>query len=412
LAEEGSAGAFRNDLKAWGGLTQNLFVWDYITQFTNYLAPFPNFHTLAPNMQYLKDNGVKGVFAQGSGDTYSEWAELRSYITAKLLENDKADVKQITIAFLKNYYGDAAKYLQQYLDLYEGKMIASGRKLDIYGNPVNEWNSWLSPDLLDQYSTLFDQAEAAAESNTLYAERVVKARLPLEYTVLQQSRFYGIEKFGFLIKTASGEWSVKPKFAEKVARFVSNCKKAGVTELSEGGLNPDQYQAEWNNIFKAGVTPTKALGATVTLQYPFAGDYPAKGSRTLTDGNPGYSDFSYNWLCFYGVPMIATIDLGKAQTISKIKMHFLDDPRHWIFLPEDIKVEVSADGVNYRSFDQMKSPVNDEHYELTIKDYTTQSKTESARYIRVTAKNLSSLPAWRYKDNKKPMIACDEVYVQ
>ena len=413
LSEEGSAAAFRNDLKGWGAITPNLFLWDYITQFTNYLAPFPNFHTLAPNIQYLKANGVKGIFAQGSGDTYGEWAELRSYVTAKLLQNEKADTKLLIADFLKNYYGNAAPYLQQYLDMETAKMIASKRKLDIYGNPINEWNAWLTPELLDQYSTLFDKAEAAVEGNALYADRVTRARLPLEYTVLQQARFYGIEKFGIFVKDDAGAWGVRPKFADKVARFVANCKKAGVTELSEGGLNPDQYLAEWNAIFKAGVTPTKAIGAAVTLQYPFAEDYPAKGAKTLVDGNPGYGDFSYNYLCFYGVPMVATIDLGKATSVSQIKMHFLDDPRHWIFLPENINVEVSADGASYHSIADLSSPANEEHYDKSIKEYVAkQTKATPVRYIRVTAKNLSSLPTWRYKDGKKPMIACDEVYVQ
>ncbi len=415
LSEEGSAAAFRNDTKAWGALTSNLFVWDYITQFTNYLAPFANFHTLQPNMQFFKDNGIKGVFEQGSGDTYSEWAELRSYVTAKLLENDKADVKQLISTFLNDYYGKAAPYLQQYIDLLQEKMIASHRKLDIYGNPVNEWKSYLSPELLDAYSTLFDKAEAAVEGNPILEERVMRARLPLEYTVLQQARFYGIEKYGIFTEDKPGVWSVKPNLPQKVSRFVSNCKKAGVTEMSEAGIDPDKYQAEWDAIFKTGVTPSKAVGATVTLQYPFSEDYPAKGNRTLVDGTPGYNDFSYNWLCFYGVPMVATIDLGKAQKVSDVKLHFLDDPRHWIFLPEKIKIEMSADGINYYTITDLSNPPNEEHYLLSIKEYiaanTAHSNTQ-IRYIRVTANNLTSLPEWRYRDNKKPMIACDEIYVQ
>ncbi len=245
LADEGSAGTFRNDLKAWGGLTPNLFVWDYVTEFTNYLAHFPNFHTLQPNMQYLKDNGVKGMFIQGSGDTYGEWAELRSYVLAKLLEDPHADTKQLISSFLKDYYGNAAKYLQQYIDLLQEKMIAAKRKLDIYGNPVNEWKSYLSPDLLDQYSTLFDKAEGAVEGDAILSDRVMRARLPLEYTVFQQARFYGIEKFGIWVKNGN-DWEVKPKLGSKIAAFVANCKKAKVTELSEGGLSPDKYMAEWN----------------------------------------------------------------------------------------------------------------------------------------------------------------------
>jgi hypothetical protein len=414
LAEEGTATSFRSDLKAWGGLTKNLFVWDYVTQFTNYLAPFPNFRTLQPNIQYLKENGVKGIFAQGSGDTYGEWAELRSYVLAKLMENDKVNVRQLVSSFLTDYYGNAAKYLQQYFDMLQDKMAASKRKLDIYGNPVNEWNSYLSPELLDEYSTLFDKAEAVVEGNKTMEERVMRARLPLEYTVLQQARFYGIEKHGIFVKGNAGKWEVKPKLDNKVARFVVNCKKAGGTELSEAGpyRKPDDYLAEWNAIFKEGVTPTKALGAKVTLQYPFAEDYPAKGNRTLTDGNSGYSDFSYNWLCFYGLPMIATIDLGKAQLVFKVKMHFLDDPRHWIFQPEKITVEISADGVTYHAVAPVRPQPNDEHYEISIKDYTAIHAPEQARFVRVTASNLAALPPWRYSATKKPMIACDEIYVQ
>ena len=413
LATEGTAATFRADLKAWSGLTPNIFIWDYITEFTNYLAPFANFNTLQPNMQLFADNGVKGIFAQGSGDTYSEFAEMRSYITAKLFENSKADVHQLETSFFKDYYGPAGKYLQQYLDLLTEKMTASHRKLDIYGNPVNEWKSYLTPALLDQYSTLFDKAEGAVEENPTLQERVMKLRLSLEYTVLQQARFYGIEKYGIFMQNGD-TWAVKPKLEDKVKRFVANSKKAGVTELSEGGLNPDQYQAEWDAIFKAGVTPTKALNAAVSLQFPFAEDYPAKGNRTLIDGNPGYNDFSYNWLCFYGVPMVATIDLGKALKLTRVKMHFLDDPRHRIFLPEKILVETSTDGVSYHEMGTIDATPLTEHYEVSVKDFTVPraKTTEQIRYIRVTANNLQALPTWRFLENKKPMIACDEIYVQ
>jgi uncharacterized protein DUF4838/F5/8 type C domain-containing protein len=413
LAEEGTAAGFRNDLKAWSGLTKNIFIWDYVTEFTNYLAPFPNFSTLQPNMQFFKDNGVKGIFAQGSGDTYGEFAELRSYVVAKLFQNPTANANELISSFINDYYGNAARYIRQYFDLLQDQAKASRRKLDIYGNPVNEWKSYLSPELLDQYSGLFDKAEGAVEGNAVYADRVMRARLPLEYTVFQQARFYGIEKHGIFVKGSGDKWEVKPKLESKIARFVSNCNRAGVTELSEAATKkPDNYQTEWNEIFRAGVTPTKALGATVTLQFPFADDYPAKGNKTLVDGNPGYNDYSYNWLCFYGVPMIATVDLGKTISVSKVKTHFLDDPRHWIFRPDKVLIEVSKDGVTYHSIGETKSPVNEEHYEVSRPEYTASKGTEQARYIRVTAANLQSLPSWRYREGKKPMIACDEIYVQ
>jgi len=413
ITQEPTAAAFRNDVKQWGALTSNLFVWDYVTQFTNYLAPFPNLLTLQPNMQYYKENGIKGVFTQGSGDTYGEWAELRSYLIVKLLEDDKLDVKTLTASFLEDYYGPAAKFLLPYIGQLHDNMAQSKRKLDIYGNPVNEWNSYLSPEKLDAYSKLLDAAEASVETKTIYADRVMRVRLSLEYTVLQQMRFFGIEKFGIFEKDEKGKWIAKENLASRVARFVNACKKSKVLELSEGGMSPDAYKTEWDGIIAAGVTPTIATGAKVTLKYPFAEDYPAKGNRTLVDGNPGYSDFSYNWLGFYGTDMVATIDMGVAKNISGIKMHFLDDPRHWIFLPSKISVEVSDDGVAYRPLTSFANPVPYEHYELAITPFAAEAKAKAkARYVRVTANNLSALPDWRYRENKKPMIACDEVYVQ
>ncbi|GAA4468953.1 DUF4838 domain-containing protein [Nemorincola caseinilytica] len=411
LAQEGTAATFRNDVKQWGALTKNLFVWDYITQFTNYLAPFPNFLTLQPNMQYYKENGIKGVFAQGSGDTYGEWAELRCYLEARLLNNEKADVKELTGEFLQGYYGPAAKFLLQYIGQLHGNMEDSKRKLDIYGNPVNEWNSYLAPEKLNAYSEILEAAAAAVETKPIYAERVARVWLPLEYTVLQQTRFYGIEKYGVFEKDSKGVWTIKSGLKEKVARFVADCKKAKVTELSEGGIGPDAYKAEWDAIFAAGVTPSIATGAAVTLKYPFVPEYPAKGTRTLTDGTPGYNDFSYNWLGFYGTDMVATIDMGAARNMTGVKMHFLDDPRHWIFLPSKIVVEVSDDGATYRPYATIATPADEEHYAVAVTPFMAEGKTK-ARFVRVTATNIPALPAWRHRENKKPMIACDEIYVQ
>ena len=411
VTTEGSAAVFRNDVKQWGALTGNLFVWDYITQFTAYLAPFPNLLTLQPNMQYYKENGIKGVFAQGSGDTYGEWAELRSYLTAKLLNDEKADVKKLTEQFLQDYYGPAAKFLLQYIGQLHGNMEESKRKLDIYGNPVNEWNSWLSPKNVDDYNKLLEIAYASVENKPVYADRVGRVWLSLEYVVMQQARFFGIEKFGVFEKNGKGEWVVKAGLRERVARFVDNCKKAKVTELSEGGLNPDAYKAEWDAIFAAGVTPSIAVGAKVTLQNAFVPEYPAKGAQTLTDGTPGYTDFSYNWLGFYGTDLVATIDMGIAKNISGLKMHFLDDPRHWIFLPSKISIEVSDDGVAFRPYNVIAVPAAEEHYNVAVQPFATEGKTK-ARFIRVTANNIPALPLWRKRDNKKPMIACDEIYVQ
>ncbi|MBA3827465.1 MAG: DUF4838 domain-containing protein [Taibaiella sp.] len=412
LADDGSAKAFRSDLAGWRRVTDNIFIWDYTTQFTNYLAPFPNITTLGPNISYFKSNGVSGIFEQGSGDTYGELAELKSYVLAKALWDPKVDTRKVTTDFIKGFYGPAALFIQQYVDFLHEQMELSKRKLDIYGNPITEANSYLSPVLLEQYSTLLDKADISVEAKPVYAARVRKVRLALDYTVLQQARGFGIDKFGIFEKDQSGTWVVRTRWPSKVADFVANCKKAGVTELSEGGPDPDKYQAQWNKIFIDGVKENKALHASVKLDMPYRKEFPARGEATLVDGNPGYDDYSYNWLCFYNTDMIATIDMGSPISVSSVSMHFLDDPRHWIFTPASVSIQLSEDGVKYTTIGNVAFSEVEEHYNLSLKDCVAKTATKKARYVKVTATKQPGLPAWRYSEIKMPTIACDEIYVQ
>lgn len=415
LQEEGSAGSFRNDLEGWSRLTNHLFVWDYTAQFTNYLAPFPVQQTLQPNIAFFYSKNIKGIFSQGSDYAWSDMTELKTYTLSRLLWDPGADAKIISDEFLKGYYGGAGKFVSQYAEMLQQQVRQSGRKLDIYGNPVNEWNSYLTPALIDQYSSLLDKAEAAVEHDATLLKHVRKARLPLEYTVLQQSKFYGIEKHGCFIPDGRGGYKIADKFPMRVQRFKMNATNSGVTQLSEGGLSPEQYLAEWQTIFKTILPANKATGAMVSLRFPFAPEYPAKGPATLVDGVPGYDDFSYNWLCFYGVPLEATIDLGKPTDISSVMVHFLDDPRHWIFLPAAMQVECSLNGTDYEVVFRKENTGNEkeEHFDRTIRQFECPFSLRTARYVRFSATNIPGVPEWRtYATGKKPMIACDEILIK
>jgi hypothetical protein len=433
LSEVLSGAAFRANLEAWAALTAHLFLWDYTTQFTSYLSPFPDYAQLQPNLQYVRRHSIQGVFEQGSGDTYGDMAEYNSYLQAALLWDPYADVSGLTAEFCNGYYGPGAgPYISQYLNVLTHTLVESGKPLDIYGNPINEHNSFLAPEAVAQYEALMDKAAAAASpaagigamsvtgigggsptASPLYAARVQTARLSLDYAVLQQSRFYGLDPGGYLVSDGHGGYQVRPDWPDRVQRFVATCKRSGVTELSEGGLSPAAYAAEWQGIFAKGWEPNKALHAQVTLVYPYADDYPAKGPQTLTDGVPGYTDFSYNWLCFYGVDMVATLDLGASQSLQEVHMHFLSDPRHWIFLPSLVDVDISEDGTNYTPLGSYTYPAPQETTVPGIDDRRFPSTGAiRARYIRVSARVPGALPVWRPSDTKKPMICCDEVYVR
>lgn len=405
-----SASAFRQQLAAWAALTDHIFVWDYATQFTNYLSPFPVQQVTGPDFMFYKKNSVKGMFEQGSGDTYSDMAELNSYIQAQLLWNAEANTAQLTTDFCTGYYGAAAPFILEYLNIRTRALTDSKRRLDIYGNPITDLRGYLSPDYLRRYYQLLDKALAVVK-NTPYEERVRRIQLSLTYVSLQQSRHFGVDEHGFLTDNGTAFYTVKPGWREQTDAFTLVAKASGVTELSEAGLSPDAYKTEWLGILDKKWPANPVRGAAVNLKNEFVEDYPAKGKATLTDGMTGFSDFSYNWLCFYGQDMIATIDAGKVMDVSSVVLNFLDDQRHWIVPPVKVIVSLSADGIHFSDFKTVTPAPLTQKEGVDILKVTASGTKQQARFIRVTAVCPATLPEWRAHPTKKPMIACDEVFV-
>lgn len=122
----GTETPFLRDLAEWSGLCSRLYVWDYVTDFTNYLMPFPNFAVLQRNLQLFKRYGVAGVleqgaFAHGGG---AHFAELQAYVQAKLLWNPDADLWAHVDDFLTGFYGaEAAPPLRRYIGLWQDAVV-------------------------------------------------------------------------------------------------------------------------------------------------------------------------------------------------------------------------------------------------------------------------------------------------
>jgi hypothetical protein len=411
LATEQSAAAFRNNLARWKEKASQVFIWDYCTQFTNYLTPFPVINTFKPNIDFFIQQGVTGVFEQGSGETYSDMAELKAYVCAKLLWDPSANADNLVKEFLAGYYGKAVAPIAEYLSLLQKNIISNRTDLDIYGNPVNDHTGYLSPAGMEAYSLLMDKAEQLTENDPVSLKRVQALRLTQEYVYLQQAKFYGKDPHGIFVKDPDGRFITRRGLPPRVERFTAMSTYAGVKEFSEGGIPPAKYAAQWEAIFNTGPTDNLAANAQVKLAYPFTPEYPSKRERTLVDESPGYEDFSYNWLCFYGVPMEAVVDMGSVKNAKAISMHFLEDARHWIFRPASVSVETSMDGIHYKPLPPVNNTISDEDYTLNFMPFRF-AVNDTIRYIRVKAANWPSLPSWRYHKSKRPMIACDEIWVE
>jgi len=220
---------FMNHLRAWSKITNQLYIWHYVTNFSHYLLPFPDFDELAADIPMYRKNGVVGIFLEGdfADGGGGENAELRSYVMARLLWNPGLDMDSIINEFMAAYYGKAARPMRAYFDLLHRQVRPAprgkGLHMWIYSNPGA---SYLSQDFIAQALKLFQEAEAAANDDATRT-RVRKARLSIEYVRLSQAKAFEVRDGSYVPADLEG-------LKENFQRFTSDVHSFGITELHEG----------------------------------------------------------------------------------------------------------------------------------------------------------------------------------
>ena len=68
----------------------------------------------------------------------------------------------------------------------------------------------------------------------------------------------------------------------------------------------------------------------------------------MIDGIRGTTNWSGGaWQGYQGQDLVAVIDLGKIQNVSKLGAGFLQDVGSWIWMPRSVDFELSLDGRNF-----------------------------------------------------------------
>ncbi len=227
--------AFCADLRGWAKVSQRLWVWDYVTDFANYLLPFPNQRVLRSNIQLFVANHVKGIFEEGPYDTpSSELASLRGYLMAKFLWNPDYDENQAIDEFLEGYYGKAAPPIRRYLDLLHDYAEKNDIHVQIYVPPQNPH---LTNELLTDANKLWEEAEGRVAGDAELLRRVKTSRMSVDYAICERARI--------ALGRAPAGSPTALLVAQRFKPFLENLAASGVTRLREGQpLNLPKYRAE------------------------------------------------------------------------------------------------------------------------------------------------------------------------
>jgi len=175
--------AFADDIRRWSELTDRLYIWDYVTNFSLPLQPHPNLRVLAPNMRFFRRHGAKGVFEEGGHYTRgAAFSDIRAWVLARLLWNADLDGDALVREFVTGYYEDAAPYVQKYIDRLHDTADASGSYMPCFDRK----SPYLSVAFLNEAEPLFVQAERAIARKPQVLKRVELAHASVWHAIISR----------------------------------------------------------------------------------------------------------------------------------------------------------------------------------------------------------------------------------
>ena len=114
---------FEEHLKAWSAITDNLFIYDYYTNYYYFCLTWTDLDNIRENMQFYAENKVIGFEAHANQYSKSiEFGQLRAYLVAKLMWDPYMSDEEYYAHmddFLQGVYGPGGKYIRDFIELSE-----------------------------------------------------------------------------------------------------------------------------------------------------------------------------------------------------------------------------------------------------------------------------------------------------
>jgi len=220
-----------NELSGWERLTKNIFIWDYVIDFGALESVFANLKNLKPNLNYFIRKGIKGYYAQGNYFPKGEFAELRTYLLAKLVVHPDLDDNKLIDEFLNGFYGPAAPTLKKYIQLTSSQLSGAPNMMTI--------------DMAKNYTALFDEAEKSVMHDTLYLKRVQKEKMCLDYSAVQCYLRTAKEKPDIFFKNNDNVTTYRKHLED----FLNSLVKFSIVRLvfAQNSAPMYQYYTQWKN---------------------------------------------------------------------------------------------------------------------------------------------------------------------
>ncbi|MEM7368431.1 MAG: sialate O-acetylesterase [Bacteroidota bacterium] len=140
---------------------------------------------------------------------------------------------------------------------------------------------------------------------------------------------------------------------------------------------------------------------------------PKQLNGKLLDGLHGTENHrDGSWFGIEGENIVLTVDLGEKKSIQQIGIQFLEHHQRRIFLPEEIRYEVSNNGSRFKELAPLLLPAPEQERPLARRILSSSWKSTKARYVRLSLINPGTLPDWHVQAGGKRLILLDELIIE
>lgn len=348
-----------NDLiQDWKKKTPNLYLWDYISNFDDYLTPLPILTGLKKQFPDFIKAGIKGLFLNGSGYDYSPFDDVKTYAAAALMMNAKIDIDSLTGKFFAKKYPVSHQLLNNYYLSLENKINQTDKPYSLYGNFKSASKNYLATaDFIFFYNSLTKIVNTATGEEKENLEKLLTA---LSFTRLQVAYLLGFEAGGgFVIDNEQVKLTPDIKvYLKQLSNYVNYKDLARFKE--NGGYLKD-YLAEWQKL--AGYSAKRNLLSEGNLSFISSPDEDYTDIRTLNDGIMGFgSNYQQGWLLSSKDDLHLKVSLDNLLKARNLNINFLNDEEAGIYPPT--LVEIIVDGKVIKSLKPKLNPSDEKVYQI------------------------------------------------
>lgn len=372
---------FTERIAAWHKAVDRIYVWDYMCNYDDYLTPFPCLEVMKSRLQYYRQQGVKGIFLNGSGYDYCSFDDLHTYALAALMNQPEASVETLVRRFFKAKYPKTGTELAAFYLQLERTAKERKKRLPLYGGIEEARTSYLDYAVVKKfYDTL---PTLLAKSKNEEKRALNKLFTALSYTRLGIARSEG------------GTDLTKAKATPWLTQLGESRCFNDMEHYREAHGETAQMVETYHSLVAEGKTANRLSGRKLRL----SGTDPDQAwqAKWLNDGQQALTcNYHEGWVTAGGYAWSVEIP-GPLPAGATLSFSFLHAPLWKTMAPAEIKATADGREAGHTTIQQ---PAADTDWQRVKASLTLKEAT--AKTLKITFIN-------RNINNRKAQTACDEI---